>query len=97
MVDIPKTCKSAVLEEYGHLLQIRDVVNPSLEPKAILVKVEMAGICGNDIHQHHGTLTINPPLPDIQGHETIGRIVALGEGRTMDVAEEPLQVGDRIM
>ena len=97
MADIPKTCKAAVLEEYGQPLQIREVEIPALEPKAILVKVEMAGICGTDIHQHHGTLTIKPPLPNIQGHETIGRIVAIGEGRTMDVAEAPLKVGDRIM
>ena len=97
MFDIPKSCKAAVLETYGQPLQIREVAIPELEPGAILVKVEMAGICGTDIHQHHGTLTIKPPLPNIQGHETIGRVVALGEGRKMDVAEEPLNVGDRIM
>ena len=97
MVEIPKTCKAAVLEEYGKPLQIREVAIPAVEPNGIIVKVEMAGICGTDIHQHHGTLTIKPPLPNIQGHETIGRIVSVGEGRTMDVAEEPLKVGDRIM
>jgi threonine dehydrogenase-like Zn-dependent dehydrogenase len=97
MNKIPKTCKAAVLEEYGKPLQIREVSVPALEPKGILVKVEMAGICGTDIHQHNGTLTIKSPLPNIQGHETIGRIVALGEGRIMDVAEEPLELGDRIM
>lgn len=97
MAAIPKACKAAVLEAYGQPLQMREVAIPEVEPKAILVKVEMAGICGTDIHQHHGTLTIKPPLPNIQGHETIGRIVKLGEGRTKDVAEEPLTVGDRIM
>ena len=61
------------------------------------MKVEMAGICGTDMHQQRGELTIKPPLPNIQGHETIGRIVKLGEGRTIDVAGEPLNVGDRIM
>ena len=97
MSDLPKTCKAALLVEYGKPLEIHEVPIPRVEPRAILVKVEMAGICGTDVHQHHGTLTIKAPLPNIQGHETIGRIVALGEGRTMDVAEAPLKVGDRIM
>ncbi len=97
MAEVPKTCKAAVLEEYGKPVQIREVPIPEVEPKGVLVKVEMAGICGTDIHQSHGTLTIKPPLPNIQGHETIGRIVKLGEGRTIDVAGEPLKVGDRIM
>jgi len=97
MAEIPRTCKAAVLEEYDKPLQIREVPIPDVEPRGILVKVEMAGICGTDIHQSHGTLTIKPPLPNIQGHETIGRIVKLGEGRTIDVAGERLNVGDRIM
>jgi L-iditol 2-dehydrogenase len=94
---IPTTCRAAVLEEYHAPVRIREVTIPEVEPKGILVKVEMAGICGTDIHQAHGTLTIKPPLPNIQGHETIGRIVVLGEGRLIDVAGEPLRVGDRIM
>lgn len=97
MVEIPDTCKAAVLEEYDKPVRIREVPIPEVEPRGILVKVEMAGICGTDIHQAHGTLTIKPPLPNIQGHETIGRIVKLGTGRTIDVAGDPLHVGDRIM
>jgi D-arabinose 1-dehydrogenase-like Zn-dependent alcohol dehydrogenase len=97
LVTIPKTCKAAVLEEYGKPLKIREVPIPEVEPRGILVKVEMAGICGTDVHQQRGELTIKSPLPNIQGHETIGRIVKLGEGRTQDVAGDPLGVGDRIM
>lgn len=97
MSDIPKTCLAAVLEEYGKPLQIREVTIPEVEPGAILVKVEMAGICGTDVHQQRGELTIKSPLPNIQGHETIGRILKLGAGRTKDAAGEPLQLGDRIM
>jgi len=97
MVEIPKTCKAAVLEAYGEPLKIREVPIPEVEVRGILVKVEMAGICGTDVHQQRGTLTIQSPLPNIQGHETIGRIVKLGEGRTHDVAGESLAVGDRIM
>jgi L-iditol 2-dehydrogenase len=97
MNDLPKTSKAAVLVEYGQPLQIRDIRIPEVQPKGILVKVEMAGICGTDVHQQAGTLTIQSPLPNIQGHETIGRIVSLGAGRTHDVSGEALRVGDRIM
>ena len=57
----------------------------------------MAGICGTDVHQQRGELTIKSPLPNIQGHETIGRIAKLGQGRTKDVSGERLEIGDRIM
>ena len=97
MADIPKTCKAAVLTEYGKPLEIREVPIPKVEDGAILVKVEMAGICGSDIHIAHGNLGIKAPLPFIMGHETIGRIVQLGKGRTHDAAGEPLSIGDRIM
>jgi threonine dehydrogenase-like Zn-dependent dehydrogenase len=97
MSAIPKTCKAAVLVEYGKPLEIQEVPIPEVVPRSILVKVEMAGICGTDVHQQKGELTIKSPLPNIQGHETIGRIVQLGEGRVIDSAGEPLKVGDRIM
>lgn len=95
--DVPATCKAAILEEYGQPLVIGEVAIPPVEPRGILVKVELAGICGTDVHQQKGELSIRAPLPCIPGHETIGRIVKLGEGRTTDAAGEPLQVGDRIM
>jgi len=97
MTAAPKTCRAAVLVEYGKPLEIQELPVPEVVPGAILVKVEMAGICGTDVHQQKGELTIKSPLPNIQGHETIGRIVELGEGRVSDAAGEPLKVGDRIM
>ncbi len=94
---VPKTCKAAVLVEYGKPLEIQEVEIPEVGPGAILVKVLLAGICGTDVHQQRGELTIKSPLPNLQGHETIGQIVKLGEGRVGDAAGEPLKVGDRIM
>jgi D-arabinose 1-dehydrogenase-like Zn-dependent alcohol dehydrogenase len=97
MAGPPDTCKAAVLEEYGEPLQIREVPIPEIGPGAILVKVEMAGICGTDVHQRKGELSIKPPTPLIPGHETIGRIVKLGTGRVRDAVGEDIRVGDRIM
>jgi len=97
MAEIPIKSKAAVLVEYGKPLQIREYSIPEVEPRGILVKVEMAGICGTDIHQWHGRHGIKAPLPHIPGHETLGRIVKLGKGRNQDAAGEPLNIGDRIM
>jgi L-iditol 2-dehydrogenase len=98
IMNIPKTCKAAVLEEYGKPNQIREVKIPEVHAGDILVKVEMAGICGSDVHQQRGELGVGKlSLPNIQGHENIGKIVKLGEGRNQDVNGEPLNIGDRIM
>jgi L-iditol 2-dehydrogenase len=94
---IPTTSKAAVLQEYGQPLEIREIPIPEIGPKAILVKVLLAGICGTDVHQQKGELTIKSPLPNLPGHETVGEIVKLGEGRTKDAAGEEIKVGDRIM
>jgi len=96
-VSIPKTCKAAVLPDYGAPLELREVPIPTLEDDAILVKVEMAGICGSDLHIWHGTMGIKAPTPYVMGHETIGRVVALGSNRKVDAAGEPLSEGDLIM
>jgi L-iditol 2-dehydrogenase len=97
MVEIPKKSKAAVIAEYGKPYEMREFTIPEVEPNAILVKVEMAGVCGTDVHQVHGELGIRPQLPVIPGHEAIGRIVKLGAGRTTDVGGEAVSVGDRIM
>jgi L-iditol 2-dehydrogenase len=96
-MNLPKTCKAAVLSEYGKPLEIQEVAIPEVKPNEVLVKVQLAGICGTDVHSAAGTLGMKFPLPQILGHETIGKIVKLGEGRVIDVAGEALKVGDRIM
>jgi threonine dehydrogenase-like Zn-dependent dehydrogenase len=86
-----------VLVEFGKPDVIQEVTIPEIKAGDILVKVQLAGICGTDVHQHLGDLSIKPPLPNIQGHETLGKIFKLGEGVTTDVAGEPVAEGDRIM
>jgi L-iditol 2-dehydrogenase len=90
-------CRAAVIAEYNKPYEIREFSIPEIEPRAILVKIEMAGVCGTDVHQLAGELGLKPKLPVIPGHEAIGRIVKLGEGRIQDCAGTPLAVGDRIM
>lgn len=69
-------------------------VPPALGPGEALVRVEMAGICGTDVHLWLGQLPI--PIPVVLGHETAGRIEALGAGVEKDWRGRPLAVGDRV-
>ena len=91
----PVTAKASVLEKFHAPLQTRALPLPDeVYPGAALVRTEMAGICGTDVHLWKGQLPI--ALPIILGHETVGRIVELGEGLGRDWSGQPLKVGDRI-
>jgi threonine dehydrogenase-like Zn-dependent dehydrogenase len=89
------SARAAVLETFKAPLVSREFALPtSLEPGAILVRTEMAGICGTDVHLWRGELPIQ--LPVILGHETVGRIEMLGAGVERDWRGMPLCVGDRV-
>jgi len=96
-MSIPKTSKAAVLVEAGKPEVIMDIPIPELQPGAVLVRVLLAGICGTDVHQAANELSIPTNVPVLQGHETLGEIVALGSDRVLDIGCRELKVGDRIM
>jgi threonine dehydrogenase-like Zn-dependent dehydrogenase len=80
---------------FNEPFEIREYPLPrAIEPRAALVKIEMAGVCGTDVHLWKGQLPI--PCPIILGHETVGVIEKLGEGLDEDWSGKPLRVGDRI-
>src|SRR5262249_26011458 len=54
----------------------------------ILIRVHASGMCGTDLHVHHGMFPLKPPI--VAGHEAAGEIVELGAGVT------DLKVGDRV-
>ena len=97
MMTTPIRCRAAVISEYNKPYQIREFPIPKIEPGAIIVKIQMAGICGTDVHQVAGELGLKPKLPVIPGHEAIGEITRMGQGRTRDCAGTELSAGDRIM
>ena len=87
--------KASVLEQFKAPLQLREWPLPDKpESGAALVRTEMAGICGTDVHLWKGELPISLPL--ILGHETVGWIEQLGNGLERDWTGEPLKVGDRV-
>lgn len=60
----------------------------------VLVEIELATICGSDVHTVRGDRT--SPAPSILGHEHVGRITALGAGAVL-ADGRPAQVGDRVV
>src|SRR5713101_7611636 len=89
------TAKASVLERFNAPLQLRDFSLPShLEPGAALVRTEMAGVCGTDVHLWKGELPIT--LPIILGHETVGPVEHLVAGLDRDWTGQPSLVGDLV-
>jgi L-iditol 2-dehydrogenase len=64
-----------------------DAAVPKPGPGEVLVRVEVAGICGSDLHIYEwtpGYEAIAPYFPRILGHEFSGEIVEVGEGSRGD-------------
>jgi D-arabinose 1-dehydrogenase-like Zn-dependent alcohol dehydrogenase len=88
-----------VLPDYGCDIEIWDIEIPELEDDAILVEVEVATMCGGDVHIAAGEFAEigTSRVPLILGHEIVGRIVALGKKRKTDSLNRPLVEGDLIV
>jgi propanol-preferring alcohol dehydrogenase len=75
-----KTMKAAVVHEFGQPLKIEERPVPEPGPGELLVEVEACGVCHTDLHAADGDFAVNAKLPFIPGHETVGRVAALGSG-----------------
>jgi D-arabinose 1-dehydrogenase-like Zn-dependent alcohol dehydrogenase len=96
-MDIPKTSKAMVLTKFSEPLELLDIPVPELKAGDLLCKVNLASVCGTDVHLQRDELSMHPPTPIIMGHETIGEICYLPDSVKADVAGTPVKVGDRIM
>lgn len=65
-------------------------------PGEVLVRITMASICGSDLHMWRGEVPWFQKTPGIQGHEMVGVVEQLGEGRQTDSLGRPLRPGDRV-
>lgn len=78
---------------HGQKFEIRQYPVPDPEPGTILLRQELAGICGTDLHYWQKGF----PFEVIPGHENVGVIEALGPGVKTDYIGNPIQEGDRLI
>lgn len=97
--DLPETCLGAKLVAPGQPLEISAVQMPDhIEDGALLVQMDVATICGSDVHLAAGEFAAESlTLPMVLGHEMVGCVVAKGRGTDRDSAGTPLEVGDRVI
>ena len=67
---------------------------PELGPGDVLMRVELNGVCGTDIHINEGGMDLEFPI--LPGHEFAGRVERLGPAVETDARGVPLGVGDPI-
>ncbi|MEZ4862946.1 MAG: zinc-binding dehydrogenase [Caldilineaceae bacterium] len=78
---------------HGQDFEIREYAVPDPAPGALLLRQELAGICGTDLHMWQKGI----PGELVLGHENVGIIDALGTGVTTDYVGNPLREGDRVI
>nr|MBA2519231.1 zinc-binding dehydrogenase [Chloroflexia bacterium] len=62
-------------------------------PERLLLRTELTGICGTDVHLYE----TGQPEPMALGHEIAGTIVAIGDGLATDFTGRPIVIGDLIV
>lgn len=60
-----------------------------------LVAIELSTVCGSDVHTVAGHRSAHAPL--VLGHESVGRIIALGEDGVKAACGTDLRIGDRVV
>lgn len=81
--------KSWVASEAGAPLELQEIEVGPLGPDEVEVKVEFCGVCHSDLSVLNNEWG-NGQYPAVLGHETIGRVVAMGEHA------KGLKVGQRV-
>ena len=80
--------RAAVITQFNQPWEIRQLPDPRPDAGQVLIRIRASGMCGTDVHVHHGLLPVSTPV--VAGHEPVGEIVELGAGVT------GLRVGDRV-
>lgn len=103
---MPKEVKAAVMVAPGKI-EIREFPYPKIADEAMLVRVEICGICGTDKHsylgetkQYAGTKAeMSIPFPIIPGHEIVGIVVEVGKraSEAINTFGQAISVGDRVV
>jgi D-arabinitol dehydrogenase (NADP+) len=84
----------AVVYDAPRQYAVQEVPVPAVGPGEVRIRVHQVGVCGTDLHIHHGDF--NAVFPLIPGHELVGSVDALGDGVTRFTAGEQVTVNPNI-
>src|SRR5258705_12311590 len=73
------TMKAAILHGADDM-RVQAWARPEPGPGEVLLKIEVASICGTDVKVLHRTLQGQPAGQFVMGHEYAGTVAALGPG-----------------
>lgn len=62
--------KAAIFEEFGALLEVAQVDDPTANVSGVIIKVEASGICCSDGHGWMGHDSDIRRFPHVPGHDT---------------------------
>ncbi|MFD0715008.1 zinc-binding dehydrogenase [Paenibacillus sp. GCM10027626] len=79
----------ALVYEGPRILEMREVAVPAIKPDEVLIRVEVAGICGSELGGFLGHNSLRKP-PLIMGHEFSGQIAEVG------AAAGQFTIGERV-
>ncbi len=81
----------------GHFVT-GDFPVPEPADGGLIMKIELCGVCGTDVHTWHAPAeaVFGLEYPISLGHEISGTVEALGRNMKTDYIGKPLKVGDRI-
>ncbi|WP_435178527.1 zinc-dependent alcohol dehydrogenase [Halorussus sp. AFM4] len=85
--------RTVVMDESGGI-DVRTVDVPDIGPGELLVRVELTGICGSDVHMRTGGLDLDFPV--VPGHELAGVVESVGEDVATDSAGNRIEPGDGV-
>jgi len=101
---MPERVRAAVMTAPG-VIELQDFPYPKVQPGAMLMKMELSGVCGTDKHTYRGEnkqyagtpAESSTPFPIIPGHENVGVVAELSrEARAgLEFYGRELKEGDR--
>lgn len=88
------SARAAIFRGSERAFDIVEQPVPDPEPERLLLRTELGGICGTDVH----LFEVGQPKPMALGHEIAGTVVAIGGDQVVkDFTGRPIAVGDLIV
>lgn len=88
------TVRAAIMPAPHQPVEVREFVEPDLEPDSAVLEVELSEVCGTDVHLQQGRLA-GVPYPIVPGHVSVGRLGKI-RGTIHDIHGDPLHEGERV-